>query len=40
MALKATSKILNEVTYSWAQFTRMTNLILARAISKLKVRQD
>lgn len=39
MALKQTSKIMNETTYSWRQFTEIVDKIINRVISKVKVQQ-
>lgn len=37
MALKYTSKIMNETTYSWKQFTKICDKIIVNIISKAKV---
>ena len=37
MALKYTSKIMNETTYSWKQFTSICDKILTNIISKAKI---
>jgi len=39
MALKFTSKIMNETTYSWRQFTNIVDKIISTVIAKKKIRQ-
>ena len=39
MALKHTSKIMNETTYSWSQFTSIVDKIIESVISKLKIQK-
>lgn len=36
MALKITSKVMDEITYSWRQFLKIVEFVLDKAVNKLK----
>lgn len=36
MALKITSKVMDEITYSWRQFLKIVEFVLDKAVTKLK----
>lgn len=37
MALKHTSKIMNETNYSWKQFTHIVDKIISNVVAKAKI---
>ena len=39
IALKLTSKIMSEVTYSWSQYLKIISQICQKVVSKLKKRE-
>ena len=39
MSLKVTSKIMNEVTYSWNQFAKVTEQLFRRLIDRIKIQK-
>ena len=39
LALKLTSKIMNEVTYSWQQFMNIVEMVLVKMVNKMRKKE-